>query len=332
MKTEISEISWIDQLQHILQPNPEPTHSVIDLFCGAGGFSLGFAAQGFRAYGIDRNADAVSTFNANVGDAKCMDLSCDVLLPMADVLIAGPPCQPWSRAGKKKGALDVRDGFPSISYAIRVVKPTVFVVENVPDIALDHQRKHLDNFISQVGKGTYKINEIVMNASNYGVPQNRRRIFIFGVRDAKQVQISIPCSHHISVRDAIADTCYDAPENARFLTKKMDQYIARYEKASGCRLPRDLHLDRPARTLTVRNLAGATGDMMRLSLPCGRRRMLTVQEAARLQSFPDWFHFTGSHQSQLTQIGNAVPPLLSLAIARQVRQILMSTTDTSKCI
>ena len=260
-----------------------------------------------------------------------MDLACDVSFPKADVLIAGPPCQPWSRAGKQQGEQDVRNGFPTIACAIRVVKPIVFVVENVPDIAVCHRRKYLDDFIAQLERSDYTINETILNASDYGVPQNRRRAFIFGVRDTKPVQLPNPHSTQIVVRDAIADTCQLAPANARFLTENMDRYIARYEKASGCRVPRDLHLDRPARTLTVRNLVGATGDMIRLSLPCGRRRMLTMREAARLQSFPDRFQFTGSRQSRFSQIGNAVPPLLGLAIAKQVRQILTSLIHTNTC-
>lgn len=331
MMSEAFAASWLRQLQLDLEPSAERTHSVIDLYCGAGGFSLGFAASGFRAHGIDRDADAVATFSANVGAAKCLDLACDVPLPKADVLIAGPPCQPWSRAGKQLGELDVRDGFPSIARAIKVIDPTIIVVENVADIALDRRRKRLDDFIARLTESGYAINEAILNASDYGVPQNRRRAFIFGVRDTTPIQLPAPCNTHIAVRDAIGDTCQVAPENSRFLTKEMDLYIARYENASRCRLPRDLHLDRPARTLTVRNLAGATGDMMRLSLPSGRRRMLTVREAARLQSFPDSFHFAGSRQSQFSQIGNAVPPLLGLALAKQVRQKLSSLLTTKAC-
>ena len=71
----------------------------------------------------------------------------------------------------------------------------------------------------------------------------------------------------------------------------------------------------PARTLTCRNLAGATSDMHRVKLPDGRRRRITQREAARLQSFPDWFEFCGNETRQFTQIGNAVPPLLAYKLA-----------------
>ena len=69
----------------------------------------------------------------------------------------------------------------------------------------------------------------------------------------------------------------------------MDRYVANYEKASKCVNPRDLYLDRPARTFNLQKSAGATGDMHRVKLNDGRRRRITVREAARLQSFPDWF-------------------------------------------
>ena len=109
----------------------------------------------------------------------------------------------------------------------------------------------------------------------------------------------------------------------------MDKYIKKYEKASKCVRPRDLHLNQPARTVTCRNISAPTGDMLRILLPDGRRRRLTVQEAARLQSFPDWFEFQGSEESQFNQIGNAVPPLLAKTLAGSVKNYLNHCTPTA---
>ena len=102
----------------------------------------------------------------------------------------------------------------------------------------------------------------------------------------------------------------------------MDRYVANYEKKSKMINPRDLHLNMPARTLTCRNIAGSTSDMHRIKLPDGRRRRITDKEAARLQSFPDWFKFYGNQTSRFNQIGNAVPPLFARAIASQFKKYL----------
>ena len=77
-------------------------------------------------------------------------------------------------------------------------------------------------------------------------------------------------------------------------------------------------MNKPARTLTCRNLSGATGDMQRIKMPDGRRKRLNVRDAARLQSFPDWFEFIGTKSSQFKQIGNAVPPLMGKAVVETI--------------
>ena len=184
-------------------------------------------------------------------------------------------------------------------------------------------RQHLDDFKTQLAGFGYAVTEHLLNAADYGVPQNRRRIFVTALLGDEPLDPPQPWPQAVTARDAIPGTCRREVAGARLLSDGMSAYIERYERASGCRTPRDLHLDRPARTLTVRNLSGATGDMMRLRLPDGQRRMLTVREAARLQSFPDWFRFCGSDRSRLEQIGNAVPPLLALAVASSVRDRLV---------
>src|SRR5690606_23623046 len=90
--------------------------------------------------------------------------------------------------------------------------------------------------------------------------------------------------------------------------------------------------DRPARTLTCRNLAGATGDMHRVRLQDGRRRRVIVREAARLQSFPDHFEFKGNETQQFNQIGNAVPPMLAYHIAQAIKACYDLPAEDAKVI
>ena len=156
---------------------------------------------------------------------------------------------------------------------------------------------------------------------DYGVPQNRERVVVVGHR--RGFRYPLPLPKRCTVAEAIGDTMGRCDAHSRFLTPEQDAYIARYERASQCINPRDLYPDRPARTITCRNLAGATSDMQRVRLPDGRRRRITVREAARLQSFPDWFEFQGNETQQFTMIGNAVPPLLAYHLALAARQALM---------
>ena len=285
---------------------------------------MGFWANGFDVTGIDSNALAARTYTANLGSATCSDIRALAKLPKADVIIAGPPCQPWSRAGKRLCETDDRDGLSMTMHALRAVLPPVVVVENVPDMARQGKRKHLDQFQADLKDLGYAVGEHVLNAADYGVPQNRRRIFVTGVLGDKPLAVPEPLQLRVTVRQAIPGRCEREALGSHIVSDTMNAYIERYERASGCRIPRDVNPDSPSRTLTVRNLCGATGDMLRLRLPDGRRRTLTVQEAARIQSFPDWFKFHGNDRNKFEQIGNAVPPLLSLAVADVVKRTLLS--------
>ena len=314
---------WVNFMNSKLRRESDLMLKVVDLFSGAGGFSLGFWAAGFDVEGIDCNPDAAQTYKVNFGKSTCSDLNDVSEMPDADVLIAGPPCQPWSRAGKRLGIMDDRDGLALTLRFVQDARPAAVVIENVPDIARLGKRQHLDNFEADLRSLGYGVSEHVLNAADYGVPQNRRRVFVTGMIDGKPLSPPEPVLQVVNVRQAIPGRCQRAAKGSQLVSDSMSAYIERYERASGCRMPRDVHPNRPSRTLTVRNLSGATGDMLRLRLPNGTRRTLTVKEAARLQSFPDWFSFRGNERSRFEQIGNAVPPLLSLAVARALKERLI---------
>ena len=315
---------YIDTINSLLLPNVTQKAVVLDLFAGCGGLSLGFEAAGFRTIGFEMEQSAVDTYNHNlVGECHCTRLEVGFDYPQADIIIGGPPCQPFSVRGKQMGMQDARDGFPIFIDAVKRLQPKVFLFENVRNLAFSH-KWYLDMILSELRKLGYLVEYRCMNAVNYGVPQNRERIIVVGHHS--KFSFPMPEMHRNTVGDAIGDTMDKELDGCHFLTPSQDKYIAEYERKSACINPRDLYADRPARTITCRNLAGATSDMQRVKLSDGRRRRIVQREAARLQSFPDWFEFCGNEVQQFTQIGNAVPPLLSYKVAKCVIQTYNNRT------
>jgi DNA (cytosine-5)-methyltransferase 1 len=288
----------------------------VDLFAGCGGLAVGFEAAGFETVGFESDADCCETYNRNLsGTCNREFITPATDFPPADIVIGGPPCQPFSVGGHQLGLNDARDGFPAFIAAIDQLRPKLFLFENVRGL-LYRNRWYLSEVISRLEPLGYIVEFQLLNAVNYLVPQNRERLIVVGHKGG--FCFPPPVRQKVTAGQALGQLVRDLPEDPKYLTASMDDYVARYERASQCINPRDLNLEKPARTLTCRNIAAPTGDMHRIRMPDGRRRRLTVREAARLQSFPDWFEFCGNETSRFYQIGNAVPPMLSHAIARSV--------------
>ena len=304
-----------------LTPRIEEEAVVLDLFAACGGLSLGFEAAGFRTIGYEMVDAAVDTYNKNL-KGRCYNQFLEVGFDYPesdkiDIIIGGPPCQPFSRFGNQKGIEDARDGFPVFIDAVKRLKPRVFLFENVANI-LGRHKWYLELVVAELRKLGYVVEYRIVNAVDYGVPQNRERLICVGHRST--FRFPKKEQKKVTVEEAIGDLMAKFDENSKFLTPEQERYIAVYEEKSHCINPRDLHPDKPARTITCRNLAGATSDMQRVKLPDGRRRRIEVREAARLQSFPDWFEFCGTETRQFYQIGNAVPPLLAYKLALALKE------------
>lgn len=321
-------MKYIDLINNLLVPKITEKAVVLDLFAGCGGLSLGFEAAGFETIGYEMNPDAAATYNANMkGNCIIEKLNIDFQYPEAHIIIGGPPCQPFSVGGNQNGVNDSRNGFPFFIDAIRKVKPKIFMFENVRGL-LYSNKWYLEIIIEELKDLGYQIDFKLLNAVNFGVPQNRERFFLIGHNS----EFNFPKEEgfKVTVGDAISDLMKTTPLESKFLNEAQDAYIARYEKASKCVNPRDLYSDRPSRTLTCRNLSGATGDMHRVKLEDGRRRRILVREAARLQSFPDSFKFIGAETSKFNQIGNAVPPLLAYKIAVSIKECYNKSLELEK--
>ncbi len=295
----------------------------IDLFAGCGGLALGFEAAGFQTVGYEILEDACATYRHNLHGA-CAQVNLTLLSDLvnrAAVIIGGPPCQPFSVGGHQRGLKDSRDGFPVFISAVARYRPQLALFENVRGM-LFRNKAYFEEIVLALQELDYIVEWQILNAADYGVPQKRERLFCIAHKGGWQWPVKKHLHSPYTAGEALGELAFSVSSNSKFLTSSMDEYVKKYEIASKCINPRDLHLDIPSRTVTCRNLCGATGDMLRVRLPDGRRRRLTVHEGARLQSFPDWFEFQGSENSQFNQIGNAVPPLLAKALACSVKAYL----------
>lgn len=300
----------------------------LDLFAGCGGLALGFEASGFRTIGFEMDADACQTYAKNL-HGECREVFLEPgqdLASSADIIIGGPPCQPFSVGGLQEGSKDRRDGFPVFLDAVARYRPKLALFENVRGM-LYANKPYLEQIIAKLESFGYFVDEQLLNAVQYGVPQRRERLVVVAHKGGWK--FPKPENFGFTAGDAVGDLASALPDNPKFLTASMDAYVAKYENASKCVRPRDLHLDDASRTVTCRNLNGATGDMLRVKLDDGRRRRLTVREGARLQSFPDWFEFCGSEGSQYNQVGNAVAPLFGKALGMAVARYL-SLADSER--
>lgn len=313
-------MDYVETINTLLKPRITESEVVLDLFAGCGGLALGFEAAGFETIGFEMDAAACETYRKNLtGNCLTKTLEVGYDYPEADVVIGGPPCQPFSVGGNQLGIEDARDGFPIFVDAIKRLEPRMFLFENVRGL-LYANKWYFELILHELRKLGYIVDYQLINAVDHGVPQNRERLFVIGHRS--NFDFPERSRQKVTVAEAIGDSMNKAPEGSKFLTASMDEYVAKYEKASMCINPRDLYPEKPARTLTCRNLAGATGDMQRVKLKDGRRRRLTHAEAARLQSFPDWFEFVGNETQRFNQIGNSVAPLLAYRIANEVKASL----------
>jgi DNA (cytosine-5)-methyltransferase 1 len=342
---------------------------VIDLFAGVGGLSLGFENCGFDVVLANEYDPSIATaYKANhkgtkmiVGDITSLDLE-KIFVSYAgkiDVIIGGPPCQGFSQKGQRKTIHDERNFlFKYYVKVVELVKPQYFVMENVPNILTaegGYFRKEIDDLFNSMG---YQLKMGVLNASDYGVPQNRRRAVIIGKHGGEAPDLPKPKNVTVTIWDAISDLAYlnsgEGIDEQEYRFEPQSEYQKKLRNGSTIlhnhvvTKHSDLALQRlamippnagkevlPEEHLTKSIYSGTWTRMRkdeisvtittRFDTPSSGKfthpfldRAITVREAARIQSFPDNFQFVGNKGSQMKQVGNAVPPLLAGAIAEVI--------------
>lgn len=331
--------------------------SVVSLFTGAGGMDEGFKASGFDILAcMDMEEWACDTIRLNnpnqlvigppdfTGDIKDIDAKkfseiTKLKKGDIDVLVGGPPCQPFSQAASQRflkgDARFKRQGFSDnekgtllhefIAY-VKFFSPKVFVLENVAGLLTIDGGVQLTHCLEELAKQGYRITDPrTVNAVNYGVPQYRERLIVWGVLGEDFIPSLPEITHggdlftqpYAVVANALINIPNDCPNHVPREHKQ--QSVDRYRTLDfGQRekLGRVDRLDplRPSKTVIAGGLTGGG----RSHLHPFVARTLTVRECARLQTFPDTFRFTGSNARQFTQVGNAVPPLLAEHFARKI--------------
>lgn len=294
--------------------NAKGEYLFLDLFCGVGGFSLGFVQEGFKCLeAYDFWDDAICTYNHNFGGGgMTKDLTQYPLrlIPTSqcgvDVLIGSPPCVNFSTTNPNG---DVRDGLLLMYRFLEIVcyvKPKLWVMENVPQIS-----KYLPSDFAPI--------KVVLNSANFGVPQTRERCF-FG-------SFPIPSSTHAKETNLLGLPRWVKARHVleQWLDRQdLDDYVLPKTPSRERMLNDDVvNLDKPSPTITCKQDRKPT-----FLLPYkGSFRFITPRETAILMGFPSTFEFLGNDSTQYKQIGNAVCPPISRALARACKEALMEKVE-----
>lgn len=357
--------------------------TVIDLFCGAGGLSEGFRQAGFHVLaGNDIEVSAGKTYEATHSEARFLSgpiqsISASDMMDAAglvpgelDVLIGGPPCQAYSVYNHQRGVHDERANlFREYLRLVEGLRPKWVVMENVTGITSIANGTLVDTIKGEFAHLGYRVEHSILKAEEYGVPQERRRIFFIGTKT--DANICFPEQTHgpdlqpfITIWDAISDLpSVDNGEDPGIVNyasspggwfqfysrgNSMNVHNHTAPNLASINLERIRHIpqggswrDIPFDLLPAGMKRAKRSDhtkrygrMSLEGLSCTiltkcdihwgayihpiQNRAITVREAARIQSFPDWFVFLGSKTDQYVQVGNAVPPLLGRSVAESL--------------
>ncbi len=343
--------------------------TAISLFTGAGGMDIGFEKAGFEIlWANELDVDASKTYTQNHPSTKTVVGDINNCIPMlseyrgADIVFGGPPCQGFSVAGK----MDPNDGRSKLIFsflkAVEIVQPKVFVMENVKALAkLDKWANVRAEYFDQASKLGYTCYAYVLNATDYGVPQKRERVFFVGIKDdlffGDQIRALIEkqkCNTP-TIRELLTPLGKaGSKNNPKTCTAKITYAtnpVMRQSPYAGMMfngMGRPINLDSFANTLPASMGGNKTpiidedylfdntknnwiedyhnqlkhGYKPEFGEAPTRLRRLTIKEAALIQTFPEDYVFCGKKSAIYRQIGNAVPCKLAEVVARAVYEYL----------
>lgn len=332
----------------------ETKNTFIDLFAGIGGFRLGMEGNNFECvYSSDNNKHAVDMYKANFNEDSFSDITKvqPAGLKDFDIMCGGFPCQPFSSAGLKQGFSDTRGTlFFDMLRIMKEKKPKVVFLENVKNLTTHDKGKTFTVILKNLEKLGYTVSTQVLNAKDFGVPQNRERIIIVGTLEDKKFDFNkIKKQKPVKIAD-ILDKKPDAeftwldvkeytllPEDARKTQPSgliFAGYLNKNQRVTGVR-PDTEHLSRvhkqPNRiysdqgvhpTLSAQETAGRYYILTTKKDGSKGVRKLTVNEAYKLFGFPNSFKKVGPLTQQYARIGNSICVPMVNAVAKEIKNQL----------
>lgn len=322
-------------------------YTFIEVCAGGGGLSAGLMHAGCTPLLLnDFNPDCCKTLkqnhpNVNVVGGSMDEIDYTPYIGRVDLLTGGVPCQSFSQAGLRKGLDDPRgDLMMKFIDILYVVKPKMFMIENVKGLLTHDEGKTIKTIIETMNRNnTYDIQYKCLDASKYGVPQKRERVFIVGVQKEWNRPFTFPAE--IPERKMLRDVLYDVPQSVGAVYSEEKKRLFRMIPQGGCWVNLPENLQREYLGNSYFSGGGKRGILYRLSMdkpsltllctPSQKQterchpleeRPLTVREYARIQTFPDDYLFVGSINSQYKQIGNAVPVVLARRMGESIIQYL----------
>ena len=328
--------SWI----HSNETEIDDKYKILSLFSGSGGLDLGFLSTGKFEIVLanDFNLQACNSYAHNIGNhIICDDIANIKDVPKVDLIVGGPPCQGFSTANPARAFDDPRNQlFKEYARLIRENKPKMFLMENVSGMMTMKNGEVFKQIKKELSECGYTLYDKLLNARDYGVPQNRRRIIIVGVRNDIKDKFVFPKPTHTSenfsnIGDAIIKKSIKKDDvNHKIgklteLNKERLKHIPQGGSMKHCpeKLQNNSDLNRAMRRLDAEKESYTIvhNNCDHYYHPTENRR-ITIREMARIQGYSDEYVFLGSKSEQSRQVGNSVPVGLGKVVAKEIYKFL----------